>query len=155
MIADVLSRSFVMSWLDPVEGQLQELVTTDADGRCSDALQGLSEVRAVGLPGQGGDEDGGDGRRGKPESGIDEAAFFSRRPLTRLLQSAIDQHVESQYSDLIVEETGAARRDEDDRPAVTDRRLISGDGPVDGVVSVQHYDECGGRSYEESFDATG
>lgn len=129
MIAQVLSRSFLLSWLDAVEQSLSDLAKTeDPDGRYAAALDDIEQVKKSGVPGQPVDDE--DGRRsgGGDESALDEQSFFSRDPVMSLLQSAIDELIEDKYSELIVEDDSTDRRDAGGpATAVTGRRLALDD----------------------------
>lgn len=125
MIANVLSRRFLESWLDPVERALRALAeeTGDPTGEYAEALAGLSDERAEGLLGQ---PDGGSTkRRGIQDdvSALDEHSFLSRGPVLSLLQSAIEERIESEHADLILEDTDGGRRAVDDVAVLADRRL--------------------------------
>jgi hypothetical protein len=131
MIAQVLSRSFVLSWLDAVEQTLPDLVAESGDpaGDYAAALDGIEQVKQSGVPGQPDDSET-DRRSGRDDAtALEEASFFSRDPVTSLLQSAVEELIETKYAGLIVEDGDSTDRRDAAAPvaAVTDRKLDIGD----------------------------
>jgi hypothetical protein len=128
VIAEVLSKNFLESWLEPIQEELQSLVdeTGDPDGRFRAAIAAVADVQKQGPTGQPDAGDGGTGRRGQEAPSLDEQSFFSRDPVMSLLQSALDELIEEQKKGLINVEsqTGAGgRRGGTSLPAVTDRSI--------------------------------
>lgn len=66
MIAQILSRSFLLPWLEPVQDQLAELITDEGDpsGELTAALDAIGEVLESGIPGQPDDSDDSTTRQG-------------------------------------------------------------------------------------------
>ena len=64
MIAQVLSRSFLLTWLDAVEESLSDLADSgDPEGEYAAALDGIKQVKKSGVQGHQ-DEAEGDRRSG-------------------------------------------------------------------------------------------
>ena len=129
MIAQVLSRSFLLTWLDAVEESLSDLADSgDPQGQYAAALDDVKQVKKSGVQAHPDDTEG-DRRSGwDDESALDEQSFFSRDPVMSLLQSAVEELIEDKYSELIVEDDSADRRDAGDTVSpVTGRRLDIGD----------------------------
>ena len=129
MIAQVLSRSFLLTWLDAVEESLSDLADSgDPQGQYAAALDDIKQVKKSGVQAHPDDTEG-DRRSGwDDESALDEQSFFSRDPVMSLLQSAVEELIEDKYSGLIVEDDSADRRDAGGTVSpVTGRRLDIGD----------------------------
>lgn len=129
MIAEILSRRFLEAWLPPVEQALRDLADESGDpsGEYADALAGLAEVRDSGLQGQPNDGAVSVRRGWDDDSALDEYSFFSRHPVMSLLQSAIEERIETAYPDLILDDRQGARRAADDVPVLCDLRLDFGE----------------------------
>ena len=128
MIAQVLSRSFLLTWLDAVEESLSDLADSgDPQGQYAAALDDVKQVKKSGVQAHPDDTEG-DRRSGwDDESALDEQSFFSRDPVMSLLQSAVEELIEDKYSELIVEDDSADRRDAGGSVSpVTGRRLDIG-----------------------------
>ena len=84
MIAQVLSRSFVLSWLDAVEQTLPDLVAESGDpaGDYAAALDGIEQVKQSGVPGQPDDSETGRRAGWDDAKAMDEMSFLSRDPVT-------------------------------------------------------------------------
>ena len=129
MIAQVLSRSFLLTWLDAVEESLSGLADSgDPDGEYAAALDGIKQVKKSGVQGQEDEGDGGRRSGWDDESTLDEQSFFSRDPVMSLLQSAVEELIEDKYSGLIIDDDPTDRRDAGGAVSpVTGRRLDIGD----------------------------
>jgi len=129
MIAQVLSRSFLLTWLDAVEESLSGLADSgDPDGEYAAALDGIKQVKKSGVQGQEDEGDGGRRSGWDDESTLDEQSFFSRDPVMSLLQSAVEELIEDKYSGLIIDDDKTERRDAGGAVSpVTGRRLDIGD----------------------------
>jgi hypothetical protein len=131
MIAEVLSRDFMVSWLKPVQEELRALIdqTDDPDGILREAVSAIGELQASGSPGQPDDGEaeivkGRRGRRGEQQS-LDAQSYFCRDPVMSLLQSALDELIEERHAGLIksVDQPSSGRRRSGSLPAVTDRSI--------------------------------
>jgi hypothetical protein len=139
MIAQVLSRSFLLPWLDAVELELQSRVDKNDDdaGEFAAALADIAQARDTGIVGQPDDsaDAGADRRRGwDDESTLDERSFFSRGPVMSLLQSAIEERVEDEHAELMRRDDAEATRRRgfgDDLPPVTDTVLEIDDTDIE------------------------
>ena len=129
MIAQVLSRSFLLTWLDAVEESLSDLADSgDPEGQYAAALDDIKQVKKSGVQGQEDETEGGRRSGWDDESTVDEQSFFSRDPVMSLLQSAVEELIEDKYSGLIVEDDPTDRRDAGGAVSpVTGRRLDIGD----------------------------
>ena len=129
MIAQVLSRSFLLTWLDAVEESLSDLADSgDPQGQYAAALDDIKQVKKSGVQAHPDDTEGGRRSGWDDEAAVDEQSFFSRDPVMSLLQSAVEELIEDKYSGLIVEDDSADRRDAGGSVSpVTGRRLDIGD----------------------------
>jgi hypothetical protein len=151
VIAEVLSKNFLESWLEPIQDELQSLVneTGDPDGRFRAAIAAVEEVQRQGATGQpdAGDGGGGTRRRGQQSApSLDEQSFFSRDPVMSLLQSALDELIEEQKTGLINTESQTrtgGRRGGASLPAVTDRSI--------GIAELR---DTSGRRFLGPFEET-
>src|SRR5947209_12669279 len=131
VIAEVLSRDFLVSWLRPVQEELQILVdeTKDPDGSLDAAIVAIGELQASGSPGQpdDGESDTAKGRRGGRggQASLDAQSYFCRDPVMSLLQSALDELIEERHAGLIKSEDRprSGGRRGGSLPAVTARSI--------------------------------
>jgi hypothetical protein len=139
MISQVLNRDFVMQQLKSVRADLEQLLMNDREGaRPPIADLGVSDYQSTleliqetearetkRSSGQTGYDPPPPERRGQEAAPLDDFSFFSRDPIISILQSALEEYLESESFELVESKPPMddQRRGSRDEIAVTDRGL--------------------------------
>jgi Calcineurin-like phosphoesterase len=140
VIADVLSKSFLADQLAAVERAMQDLEPGELEPDDIDhASRAITAARRAMPPGQAtfGPPPGGM-RGGGPD--LDEVSYFAREPVVSLLQSALEEHIETHLPDALEPVAPVAAAPGTRGPAdfipVADRRLGGEDRRLAGPFEI-------------------